>query len=145
MNKNLVWLVVLIVVAIIAFIIGRDTATAPQEQEKAAVAQAAKPTFEGAEKHEITMEEAEKYIQNYQNKMMPKGKAVTTFTKGGTVDRAIIDKILAQPGCQQLRFYYAIDDSGKQTIVIMGVDTSGRKMMPGIIGDRIRPCPPFCD
>lgn len=145
MNKTLLWIVVLVLVAIVAFFIGRNTAVRPEGEQQAEQVkmQKVEPAFPGAEKHQVSKEEAVRWIKNYQKQMTPKGKAAAEFVKGGAFDRAIIDKILAQPGCKQLRFYYALDDAAKQTLVVVGVDTAGRDMLD-IIGEKIYPCPPFC-
>lgn len=139
--------VVIIVVAVIAFILGRMTVFVPQpEGEKAELQKGVKPGFAGAEKHEITKAEALKLIQNYQKGMPLKAaKRKAPSLKGGSFDRAAIDRILSQPGCQKLRFYFALDDSSRQTILLVGVDTSGKDMMMGTILDRSWPCPPYCD
>ncbi|MCX7984857.1 MAG: hypothetical protein N3A63_08150 [Bacteroidetes bacterium] len=142
MNKTLLWVLILLVVAIVAFLLGRNTALQPVPEEQTKV-QKIEPSFPGAEKHEVTKEDAIRWIKNYQKQMVPKGKASAGFIKGGAFDRAILDKILAQPGCKQLRFYYALDDDAKQTLVVVGVDTAGKDMM-GVIGEKIYPCPPFC-
>ncbi len=46
-----------------------------------------------------------------------------------TVGKNIIEQILAQPGCVAMRFYNAIDENGKQTLVYAGVDEKGYTIM----------------
>lgn len=147
MKRNAVVVVVVIVVAVIAFVVGRITVVVPQpEGEKAELQKSMKPAFAGAEKHEITKAEAMKLIQNHQKGLAAKAaKGKAPVIKGGSFERAAIDKILAQPGCQKLRFYFAADDTGKQTIILVGVDTSGKDMMMGTILDKTMPCPPYCE
>ncbi|HTQ27690.1 MAG TPA: hypothetical protein VMI35_06165 [Puia sp.] len=41
------------------------------------------------------------------------------------IGKNIIEKILAQPGCAAIRFYNAINEYGKQTLVYCGVDEKG--------------------
>ena len=65
--------------------------------------------------------------------------------KGGAFCRAIFDKILAQPGCVAIRYYYAKMDNGTPTIVVVGVDALGKDMEGGILGEVTYPCPPLCD
>lgn len=145
MNKNIVWIVVLVVVAIVAFFVGRNTAVVSEQTAEAPkVEKAVQPAFAGAEKHEITKEEAQAYIERFQKKMMPKAKAAPEGWKGGSFDRAVIDKILAQPGCAQLRIYHALDEAGRQTFVLVGVDTAGKELI-GTYAEKIFLCPPFCD
>ncbi|MHA4847760.1 hypothetical protein ACX0G7_26570 [Flavitalea antarctica] len=68
------------------------------------------------------------------------------------VGRDIIDQILAQPGCQGLRFYNAYNEIGQKTLVYVGLDSSGKTITEisvvmadgslvqkkGIVADRIR-------
>ncbi len=142
MNKNILWVVVVIIVAIISFLLGRTAVQEPSVIETPKVEQAVQKSYAGAEKHEVTADEAKAYIERYQKKMMPQGKEPEGW-KGGTFDRAIIDKILDQPGCVQLRFYYGLDEAGKQTLVVVGVDSAGKDII-GVYGEKIFNCPPIC-
>jgi ketol-acid reductoisomerase len=68
------------------------------------------------------------------------------------VGRDIVDQILAQPGCQGLRFYNAYNEKGHKTLVYVGLDESGKTITEiamvmadgsfvqkkGIVADRIR-------
>jgi len=68
------------------------------------------------------------------------------------VGRNIIDQILAQPGCQGLKFYNAYNEKGAKTLVYVGLDESGKTITEismvaadgsfnqkkGIVADRIR-------
>jgi hypothetical protein len=38
------------------------------------------------------------------------------------IGRNILERILAQPDCQGIRFYNAINETGRQTLVYVGVD-----------------------
>lgn len=58
--------------------------------------------------------------------------------------RNIFDKILAQQGCEGVRFYPGIGDDGKMTMLFCGVDAMGNDMLQGVIGDSPWWCPPFC-
>ena len=53
-----------------------------------------------------------------------------------TVGKNVIEQILAQPGCVALRYYNAIDETGKQTLVYAGVDEKGNTILeyPAIDG-----------
>lgn len=54
--------------------------------------------------------------------------------------------ILQQPDCTGLRIYNAYDDTaGALTLVMVGVDANGVDLSAGLIVDRMRPCPDFCD
>ena len=94
--------------------------------------------YSGQENHIITLDQAAKYIQNFKN--FPKAPTI----KGVYFGRSIFDKILAQPGCVGIRFYYAQKDDGTPTLVLVGVDAGGNDITGGPVGDDSFPCPPFC-
>jgi hypothetical protein len=94
--------------------------------------------FTGNENHVVTLDQAIKYVQNFKN--FP----TTPTTKGGFFGRNIFDKILAQPGCVGVRYYYAKKDDGSATIVLVGADNMGNDLTQGILGEELIPCPPFC-
>ena len=52
-------------------------------------------------------------------------KPATCFIVG----KQIIETILAQPGCVSMRFYNAIDETGKETLVYAGVDENGKTIL----------------
>jgi len=43
--------------------------------------------------------------------------------------RNIIEKILAQPGCAGMRFYYGYNTEGQKTLVYVGMDANGNDMV----------------
>jgi hypothetical protein len=92
----------------------------------------------GTENHIITLDQAVKYIQNYTF------SPTAPTTKGGLFARSIFDKILSQPGCIGVRYYYAKKDDGTPTLVLVGVDAGGNDLPGGILGEDSFPCPPFC-
>jgi hypothetical protein len=94
--------------------------------------------FTGNENHVITLDQAVKFIQNYT--FSPTAPNI----KGGLFARSIFDKILSQPGCIGIRYYYAKKDDGSPAIVLVGVDGSGNDLMQGPLGELIFPCPPYC-
>jgi hypothetical protein len=94
--------------------------------------------YTGQEKHLITIDQAAKYVQNFVNSP----KAPTT--KGGFFGRNIFEKILAQPGCVGIRYYYGQEDSGWPNLVLVGVNAAGNDMTDGTIGELSMPCPPYC-
>jgi hypothetical protein len=94
--------------------------------------------YTGSENHVVTLDQAAKYIQNFKN--FPKAPTI----KGGYFGRSIFDKILAQPGCVGVRYYYAQKDDGTPTLVLVGVDGGGNDIAVGILGEDSFPCPPFC-
>jgi len=94
--------------------------------------------FTGNENHLITLDQAVKYVQNFRS--FP---SVPTI-KGGYIGRNAFDKVLAQPGCVGIRFYYAQKDDGSPALVLVGVDGAGNDLTQGPLVDEILPCPPFC-
>jgi hypothetical protein len=89
--------------------------------------------------HEIPLDSAKKYIQNL------KKDAMQMKTKGGMFYREIFDKMLSQKGVIGIRYYYAKTDDGNPTIVLVGIDSSGKDMSTTAIAEGSYPCPPFCD
>jgi len=65
--------------------------------------------------------------------------------RGGHLPRTAIDEILAQPGCNGLRFYFGTKADGSTTLVFVGIDAGERDMTDGVIVEDYYPCPPFCD
>ena len=94
--------------------------------------------FPGAEKHEISLEEAKKHIQRH------KKNPIHPNHHGGSLDRGAIDKILAQPGCARLRIYQGKNEDGTPSLVLVGVDASGKDMTASIM-EKTGNCPPYCD
>lgn len=68
-----------------------------------------------------------------------------------TIGRNIISEILAQPGCEGIRFYMAYNEIGEKTMVYVGLDAEGKAILtyttinnlgtlevkPAIVADRI--------
>ena len=63
---------------------------------------------------------------------------------GGRFDRAIIDEILAQPGCTGLRYYYGTTPDGLPALVLVGVNAENEDLWRGTIAEEAWPCPPIC-
>jgi hypothetical protein len=94
--------------------------------------------FPGAEKHQITLNDALKMVSDFRkNPQAPQ-------TQGGTFDRSAFDKILAQPGCKGIKMYWA-SENGRFTVVLVGVDAMGKDMTSVSIMEASLPCPPWCD
>lgn len=51
--------------------------------------------------------------------------AFPTLAYGQTIGKEIMEKILAQPDCQGITVYPALNESGKPTMVFAGVDAKG--------------------
>lgn len=48
---------------------------------------------------------------------------------GHVIGRAIMDEILAQPGCEGIIIYPALDENGKRTLVYGGIDADGKPIV----------------
>jgi hypothetical protein len=57
---------------------------------------------------------------------------------------AVVQKTLQQPGCAGVRMYYGKHKNGSPELRIIGVDKSGKEMVPGVIAGPPKPCPPDC-
>ena len=95
--------------------------------------------FPGAEKHDISLEEAKQHIQRH------KKNPIHPNHHGGLFDRSAIDKILAQRGCKGLRYYHGRNEDGHPNLVLVGVDKAGKDMAKMGIMERSGFCPPDCD
>lgn len=91
----------------------------------------------GAGRHEISRAKAREFIQGWR-------KGRKGGIQGGYMDREVLDKILAQPGVTGVRYYHAAHPLGHDTIVLVGVDDSGRDLWNGTIAEEAAPCPPVC-
>jgi hypothetical protein len=92
--------------------------------------------------HQVDLGTAIRLIRNHKAKL-----AVSSVPQinGGFFARGAFEKILAQPGAVGIRYYYAQNDDGTPTVVLVGVDAKGQDMQTGAIMDRMIPCPPYCD
>jgi hypothetical protein len=121
--------VVALVICAIFFLTGMKANATDSKQQQ----------FIGAEKHEIALSEGLELVANFRkNPQAPK-------SQGSSFDRGALDKILAQPGCEKIKMYWAQEKDGKFTVVLVGVDMAGKDMVAGAIMERGGGCPPFCD
>lgn len=58
--------------------------------------------------------------------------------------REKLEAILAQDGCLGIRMYFAINDKGEKTLVLVGADVNEDDQAQGLILDRAIPCPTRC-
>ena len=56
-------------------------------------------------------------------------------SQGASFERGAFEKILAQPGCEKIKMYWA-QENGNFTVVLVGVDKEGKDMVPGSIMER---------
>ena len=92
----------------------------------------------------ISHDLAAKMIKDYQD-------ANTTAFDFFVIGKNIINEILSQPGCIGMRIYNALDETGKQTLVYVGVDNKGQSIveysavnndgklhrLPAIVADKV--------
>jgi len=71
---------------------------------------------------EIGLELGLKFVSDYQ-------KANPTETQSYVVGKDIISKILAQPGCEGIRFHMALNEMGETTMVYTGLDAKGQPIL----------------
>jgi hypothetical protein len=55
-----------------------------------------------------------------------------------------IKAILDQSECKGIRFYFAVNDKGENTLVLVGADSNQNDMVTGLIADNGFPCPTIC-
>jgi len=95
-------------------------------------------TFTGNENHDISLTQAAEWTENFRN----------TITSGQTIahyfGKAAIMAILNQSGCVGIREYYALDDTGKKQIIVVGVDANGNDLYQGLLAERSITCPLDC-
>jgi len=85
-----------------------------------------------------TLEEAKAYVSRFQN------KATEGAIRGGAFWKEYVQKILDQPDCVALRYYFGENEDGSPTIVLVGVDSEWRDQTDGTIVEMQLPCPPYC-
>jgi len=97
---------------------------------------------------EITQDLGAQFIKDYQ-------KANPNDVKAYIIGKDIISQILAQPGCEGIQFYNAVNEFGQKTLVYVGLNAEGKEMVNyttindqgmmvmerGVIGDRSGPTP----
>jgi hypothetical protein len=89
--------------------------------------------------HIISLSEAATMTHAYQNAPQFQG-----LTKSCMMDNGSYQQLMTQPGCEGVRTYFALDDTNKLTIVVVGVDANGNDMTNGIILERAHTCPINC-
>lgn len=94
--------------------------------------------FTGNEDHEIPAEKAKGYIRRWRE---GRGKGEV---QGGFFGRAVLDRMLAQPGCVGLRIYHAKHEKGNATFVLVGTNADGQDLWQGTVAEEMLPCPPNC-
>jgi len=89
--------------------------------------------------NEITLAEAITMTHAYQNDPLFAGQTIAA-----KLNNASYLEIINQPGCVEVRTYFAKDAAGALTLVAVGVDGNGDDMTSGKIMDGFRRCPTIC-
>lgn len=89
--------------------------------------------------HEVSLDSARKYIKNLEQ------DAAQMKVKGGIFYRNAFEKLLSHKGVIGIRYYYAKNDNGTPTLVLVGVDSTGKDLTTASIMEQSFPCPPYCD
>jgi hypothetical protein len=84
--------------------------------------------FTGNEQHEISLADAARLTRNFRE------HADRGAAKGGLIERAIIERILAQDTCVGIRLYHGLDAKYKRTLVLVGVTKHGSNLVNGSLG-----------
>ena len=65
---------------------------------------------------------------------------------GGVFSKAAIQRLLQQPGCTHLRFYYGEDAQGGRHVVLVGTDSEGDDIVgtSAVVLQNHLLCPPVC-
>jgi hypothetical protein len=89
--------------------------------------------------NEITLAEAITMAHAYQNDPLFAGQTIAA-----KLNNASYLEIINQPGCVEVRTYFAKDAAGALTLVAVGVDGNGNDMTSGKIMNRFKHCPVTC-
>jgi len=88
--------------------------------------------------HIINLNDAVELTHAFQNAPQYQGNTVACM-----INAAAYQQLLAQPGCVNVRTYFALDQ-GTLTIVVVGVDTDGNDITSGVLLDITILCPSDC-
>ena len=89
--------------------------------------------------HSITLAEASVLTRSF------RGQATIDSPKGGMFWSDDVKRMLEQPGCVAMRYYYGREDDGTPVLILVGVDAQGKDMTTGVLLQFSMPCPPWCD
>ncbi|MBP5994230.1 MAG: hypothetical protein KA736_00890 [Crocinitomicaceae bacterium] len=95
-------------------------------------------SFNGNEGDFITLREGSEMTKSYRDTIQP-GEVIGVF-----MGKEKIKAILDQSECKGIRFYFAVNDKGENTLVLVGADSNQNDMVNGLIADNGFPCPTIC-
>jgi hypothetical protein len=85
----------------------------------------------------VTLSEAANWTSNYRETIPASGIIAHAFSK------SIIMQILNQEHCEGMRFYYGMDGSVKN-LILVGTDKDGNDLYEGLIAQHGMACPSDC-
>jgi hypothetical protein len=88
--------------------------------------------------HIVTLTEASVLTANFRN------DSTKNPIKGGMFWKEAVERVINQPGCVGMRYYYAQQDNGTPAIVLAGVDAKGNDIVRGVLAEVSWLCPPYC-
>jgi hypothetical protein len=89
--------------------------------------------------HIISLSEAETMTHAYQADPQFQG-----LTIASCIDKNAYTEVINQPECERLRTYFALNEQGNLTIVVVGVDANGNDLTNGILLNKGYDCPSNC-
>ena len=94
--------------------------------------------FNGTEGTTIDTDTAGIWTKNYRN-------ANPESLKGRFLGREGLERLLRQPDCTGIRFYYGLNEAEPQLLAV-GVDAEENDLLDnrGVVIDDSKPCPPYC-
>jgi hypothetical protein len=87
--------------------------------------------------HHIPLAEAIALTANYRTLHPGEVKAFS-------YNREVLDEILSQPGCSEIRIYFGQTHTGEIKLVLTGVDELGNDLFNGVLAEYGDTCPPTC-
>lgn len=88
--------------------------------------------------HRITRAEAAAMTRRFREAAGAKAE------RGGLFPREAVQQLLAQKGCEGLRYYFGRKDDNSSALILVGVDATGNDMAGGMLLEWSYPCPPVC-
>lgn len=92
----------------------------------------------------ITLAQAQQWAANFRHSQQAGQNYIKGYMLAGGDD---MKRILDQPHCVDVRFYFGIEDIGGaqyMKLFAVGVDANGDDLYNGLILDHSVPCPPMC-
>jgi hypothetical protein len=94
--------------------------------------------FDENQNHSISLEEASKMTAEY------RGLIAAGDTISAAFGKKAIEGIITQDNCKGIRAYFARNEEGKITLILVGVNDEGNDMHEGLIAEWGGLCPPMC-